>query len=186
MLFHCRTRFELLQKSLVADKLRTLADMLEGTDVHILIENDICRIDEVTHLCHAYNLVTSLNHSHIKMCLDICHLQGTVNLMKDSRLATLSYFDFQRLTDIVHQVHFSVAGNGDGFKDQSTHSLPHTESELRADLDWLSVLGLGDTILVSEICEKDYKTKPVERQEDRKSTRLNSSHSGESRMPSSA
>ena len=156
LVVHGDLKYDIIEKTWGLNLFECAHGLLKGTNVTLLIENipDICMIDR--QLDSAVNLVKQLNSSNIKLCLDTCHVNIFSRIYKLDYESKLKYYGKGIIQDILGQVHFNSLSNNDGIADEKTHSTPHTEEELLADMKFLEDLGVTDVKLVTEILEDDY------------------------------
>lgn len=160
-LLHCDTRYELIVRNQRKSVLQKICNTLNGTEVYILLENDVSRIDEYSRVEAASEVVSCIDHPHLRMCLDVCHVHCVATLLRKDNLIEFahSYFRGMHMDKIVHQVHFSHAENNDGILDKSTHSNAHPDLDaLSKDIEFLKALGITSTNLITEVIEpKSYE-----------------------------
>ena len=133
-------------------------DMIEGTNVNILIENSLPDIRFSQPYDTALSQLLELKHPKLFMCLDICHWFASCNLLQRD-------IEFPKeLVSRIKSVHFSATLNNDGWLyKKETHGRVHPSIDsCERDLQFLKKLGVdfNSTFIVAEINESDYVLRP--------------------------
>lgn len=168
VLYHCKNDYAYFQHKNQLWNFRRLSNMLKGTRVYLMLENDVSFKKTRTGKEPVISTINMLRDSRIVMCFDICHAHATINTLNRSGedVELLDMFYDSNLNNIVRQVHFSATLDNDGYIDMSTHGRVHpTIEDLQEDLDILKKLNIKKANIVTEIIDKDYNTRVDQVQE---------------------
>ena len=157
LLYHTVWPIEMIEQD-VLSKIKEVVNLIEGTKVQILIENIYTSLTERNRKCTIIEICNRINSSHLKICLDICHLHCLANILqKDFDNFIKEYIDKELAAKYIYQIHFAATKNNDGYIDRKTHGRKHDDlEELKQDYRILEDLNLTNTNIVTEISEDDY------------------------------
>lgn len=130
-------------------------DILENTNVYIIFENNI--LNKEKERCFPLELAKHYDNNHIKVCIDICHIQCKANIYHENLSDYIKHYILKDCLKYIYQIHFSATLNNDGYRDKSTHGRVHPdfESALK-DCNILNSFGINNVYWVTEISEEDY------------------------------
>lgn len=159
ILFHLDMRYKYFKGMEGLSFLKYIIGLVEGTQVGFLLENSIINLGMSTNeLINVVALSKEFNNEKLKFCFDICHWQGSENVMKGEISLISEYID------CVKNIHFSMTKDNDGYIDkENTHGVGHDSLEsCILDLKYLENKGidLEKVNIVTEINEIDYKNRP--------------------------
>ena len=165
VLYHTRWDFNSWSNSGAIDRMKELLKIVQNTNVNILIENIYAMVER--NECAVLKVAKAINDSHLKVCLDICHLHCEANIFKISLKEYLNkYLNKEDCQKYIQQIHFAGTLNEDGFIDKKTHGRVHDSWEsFEEDYNNLNQFGIEDKIIVTEISEDDYSTRKDEIEE---------------------
>lgn len=138
--------------------IKRFLDEIKGHKVRILLENPVQYGGDA---CAAFVLCDEFFNEQLKACLDVTHLQVRAhkNRMDENeyiRKSIKTSIRKHKPNEVIRQIHFAYAANGDGYIDKNTHGVAHTTyEELRNDCDLLKEFGLEKANFVTEVQEPD-------------------------------
>ena len=156
LLYHTRWDFESWISSGAIDRMKELLAIIQNTNVNILIENIYALVERKK--CTVLKVANYIDNSHLKVCLDICHLHCEANMFNNSLNEYLStYLNKEDCQKYIQQIHFAGTLNGDGFINPKTHGRAHdTWASFEEDFNILKQFGIEDKVIVTEVSEDDY------------------------------
>ena len=159
LLYHTRWNYFSWSNSGAIDRMKELLEIVQNTDVNILIENIYAIVERKE--CSVLKVAKKINNEHLKVCLDICHLHCVANMFKISLNEYLStYLNKEDCIKYIQQIHFAGTLNNDGVVDKKTHGRMHDSLEsFEEDYNILKQFGIEDKIIVTEISEDDYSVR---------------------------
>ena len=140
-----------------------MLNQIRGYNVYILLENTymIESTNKEGRNCIPLELCKLFGEKQLKVCLDICHINISANIRKESIEEYMKfYLTKEDAIKYVYQIHFSYASNKDGYKDKKTHGIEHkTQKELVEDIEILYKYGMYNCNFITEIKEENYDTR---------------------------
>ena len=159
LLYHTRWNYFSWSNSGAIDKMKELLEVVENTKVNILIENIYAIVERKE--CSVLKVAKNIDHEHLKVCLDICHLHCVANMFKmPLNEYLITYLNKEDCSKYIQQIHFAGTLNNDGVVDKKTHGRVHNSWEsFEEDYNILKQYGIEDKIIVTEVSEDDYSTR---------------------------
>lgn len=167
MLYHVVWNYEMIKEA-VLNRIKELVNMLDGTNVKILIENIHVSISENINRCTVLRICEEINNEHLKICLDTCHLHCLSNMLhKDFNSFLENYIDKTIANKYIYQIHFSATKNNDGYIEKKTHGRKHDSIEelLKEDYKILEKYNLTNKNIVTEVSEENYESREDQKYE---------------------
>lgn len=130
-------------------------ELLEDSKITILFENTM--FNQEKGKCSPIEIAKHYNNEHIKVCLDLCHVQCKANIFKRDIKEYFKEYISREDTQYIKQVHFSATLNNDGYIDKTTHGRVHPDfNSVEKDFKLLTEFNIKPEYWVTEITEEDY------------------------------
>lgn len=153
------TKEQYISTNLV-NQLKELLQIVEGTNVVVMLENLFMMLDEKVG-CSALEICKYIDHPNLRVCIDTTHAHCKSNIWKIEFEEMIKQdFNKEDCPKYVKQIHFAATLDNDGYIDKKTHGRMHREiNDVKEELDWLKRFGMDDKIYVTEVNEDDYYTR---------------------------